>query len=120
VTAQAEAERLLASGEVAALFRVDTETVTKWARNKTLPSILTPGGRRRYRESVVRALLPADGKLLTPVETAALCKATVKTVTRWAEAGKLTSYPTPGGHRRFRESEVHELARRLGAGKGVA
>ena len=32
-----------------------------------------------------------------------------KTVTRWAKSGKLTSVRTPGGHRRYRESEVRAL-----------
>jgi len=32
-----------------------------------------------------------------------------KTVTRWAKAGKLSSIRTLGGHRRYRESEVHTL-----------
>jgi excisionase family DNA binding protein len=32
-----------------------------------------------------------------------------KTVTRWAQAGKLTSIRTLGGHRRYREHEVREL-----------
>lgn len=32
-----------------------------------------------------------------------------KTVTRWATAGRISSIRTPGGHRRFRESEVNEL-----------
>ena len=32
-----------------------------------------------------------------------------KTVTRWAKAGKLTSIRTLGGHRRYREAEVHAL-----------
>ena len=32
-----------------------------------------------------------------------------KTVTRWAQAGKLSSIRTLGGHRRFRESEVRSL-----------
>jgi len=29
-----------------------------------------------------------------------------KTVTRWARGGKLSSIRTPGGHRRYSESEV--------------
>ena len=29
-----------------------------------------------------------------------------KTVSRWATSGKLASIRTPGGHRRFRESDV--------------
>ena len=32
-----------------------------------------------------------------------------KTVTRWASAGRIGSIRTPGGHRRFRESEVREM-----------
>ena len=32
-----------------------------------------------------------------------------KTVTRWAAAGRISSIRTPGGHRRFRESEVRAL-----------
>ena len=32
-----------------------------------------------------------------------------KTVTRWASAGRIGSIRTPGGHRRFRESEVTDL-----------
>ena len=35
-----------------------------------------------------------------------------KTVTRWAKAGKLSAIRTLGGHRRYRESEVKELAGR--------
>lgn len=55
-----ETEPLLTPGEVAALFRVDPKTVTRWARTKRIPSIKTVGGHRRYRESVVRALLQDD------------------------------------------------------------
>ena len=34
-----------------------------------------------------------------------------QTVTRWAASGRITSIRTPGGHRRFRESEVRALLR---------
>lgn len=47
--------------------------------------------------------------LLTPSEVAALFRVDPKTVTRWAKAGKLTSIRTLGGHRRYREAEVHAL-----------
>ena len=50
-------ERLLAPGEVAALFRVDPKTVTRWAAAGRIGSIRTPGGHRRFRESEVRDLL---------------------------------------------------------------
>lgn len=50
--------------------------------------------------------------LLTPGEVAALFRVTPKTVTRWAEAGKLPVVRTLGGHRRFPAAEV--LAVRAG------
>jgi excisionase family DNA binding protein len=50
-------ERLLTPGEVAALFRVDPKTVTRWATAGRIGSIRTPGGHRRFRESEVKALL---------------------------------------------------------------
>lgn len=50
-------ERLLRPSEVATLFRVDPKTVARWAKAGRLPSIRTPGGHRRFRESEIRALL---------------------------------------------------------------
>lgn len=47
-----------------------------------------------------------EGNLLTPAEVARLFRVDPKTVSRWAIKGKLTSIVTPGGHRRFYESEV--------------
>ena len=49
--------RLLTPGEVAAMFRVDPKTVTRWAAAGRISSIRTPGGHRRFREDEVRALL---------------------------------------------------------------
>ncbi len=50
-------DALLTPAEVAAMFRVDPKTVTRWAKAGKLGSIRTLGGHRRYRESEVRALL---------------------------------------------------------------
>jgi excisionase family DNA binding protein len=50
-------ETLLTPAEVAALFRVDPKTVTRWAKAGKLSSIRTLGGHRRYRETEVRQLL---------------------------------------------------------------
>ena len=50
-------EALLTPAEVAALFRVDPKTVTRWAKAGKLSSIRTLGGHRRYRETEVRQLL---------------------------------------------------------------
>ncbi|HZE66409.1 MAG TPA: BldC family transcriptional regulator [Sporichthyaceae bacterium] len=52
-----------------------------------------------------------DSRLLTPSEVASLFRVDVKTVTRWANAGRITSIRTLGGHRRFREIEVLALLR---------
>lgn len=49
--------RLLTPGEVAALFRVDPKTVTRWATAGRIGSIRTPGGHRRFREAEVNQLL---------------------------------------------------------------
>ncbi len=56
-----EADNLLTPSEVAALFRVDPKTVTRWAKAGKIGSIRTLGGHRRFRESEVRELLEADG-----------------------------------------------------------
>jgi len=53
----------------------------------------------------------ARERLLTPGEVASLFRVDPKTVTRWAAAGRISSIRTPGGHRRFRESEVRALLR---------
>lgn len=52
-----EFESLLTPAEVAAYFRVDPKTVTRWAKAGKLTSIRTLGGHRRYRETEVRELL---------------------------------------------------------------
>jgi excisionase family DNA binding protein len=52
-----EADRLLTPAEVAAMFRVDPKTVTRWAKAGKLSSIRTLGGHRRYRESEIKGLL---------------------------------------------------------------
>ena len=49
-------EELLTPAEVAALFRVDPKTVTRWAKAGKLSSIRTLGGHRRYRASEVARL----------------------------------------------------------------
>jgi len=55
-------------------------------------------------------------RLMTPAEVAELFRVDVKTVTRWGQDGKLTSTRTPGGHRRYYETEVMALARARQAG----
>jgi len=50
-------DKLLKPGEVAAIFRVDPKTVTRWANTGKLSAIRTPGGHTRFRESEVRGAL---------------------------------------------------------------
>jgi excisionase family DNA binding protein len=50
-------EALLTPSEVAALFRVNPKTVTRWARAGKLTAIRTLGGHRRFRISEIRRCL---------------------------------------------------------------
>lgn len=64
-------DELLTPAEVAALFRVDSKTVTRWAKDARLTSVRTLGGHRRYRAAEVYALLDSErwSGRHTPVET---------------------------------------------------
>jgi excisionase family DNA binding protein len=55
-------QKLLTPAEVAAMFRVDPKTVTRWAKAGKLSSIRTLGGHRRYWEAEVRQLLEQNGQ----------------------------------------------------------
>ena len=48
-------------------------------------------------------------RLLTPGEVALMFNVAPNTVTRWASTGRIGSIRTPGGHRRFRASEIDGL-----------
>ena len=50
-------QELLTPREVAALFRVDPKTVSRWASEGRLNAIRTLGGHRRFRAAEVQALL---------------------------------------------------------------
>jgi excisionase family DNA binding protein len=64
-----EPDYLLTPSEVAALFRVDPKTVTRWAKAGKLTSIRTLGGHRRYPASEVHALLGNQGVPRAPEAT---------------------------------------------------
>ena len=64
---------------------------------------------REVRTMTVTTQAGGDERLLTPGEVASLFRVDPKTVTRWASAGRIGSIRTPGGHRRFRESEVRSM-----------
>lgn len=52
-------DQLLSPSEVAAMFRVNPKTVTRWAQAGKLPCFRTLGGQRRYRLSDVKAAIEA-------------------------------------------------------------
>lgn len=56
-----EPDYLLTPAEVAALFRVDPKTISRWAKAGKIPSMRTPGGHRRYQSSDVHSLLDTLG-----------------------------------------------------------
>ena len=53
--------------------------------------------------------MPESQDLMTPAEVAALFRVDPKTVTRWADSGRLSAVRTLGGHRRYLQNEVSQL-----------
>ena len=47
--------------------------------------------------------------ILTSKDVALVFGVTTTTVREWAEEGKLPSFKTPGGHRRFRREDVYAV-----------
>jgi excisionase family DNA binding protein len=50
-------DEFMTTAEVADAFRVDRNTVLRWARDGHIPSVRTPGGHRRYRRADVLAYM---------------------------------------------------------------
>jgi len=48
---------LMTPGEVAAVFRVDPKTVTRWAAAGRIRSIRTPGGHRRFNRKEIEEMM---------------------------------------------------------------
>jgi excisionase family DNA binding protein len=63
---QPENDALLTPSEVAAMFRVNPKTVTRWARAGKISAIRTLGGHRRFRADEIRRLLDASDEPATP------------------------------------------------------
>lgn len=53
---------VMTPGEVAAMFRVDPKTVTRWANTGSLASFKTLGGHRRFLRKDVEALWKKDSR----------------------------------------------------------
>jgi len=54
---QQQVDPLLTPAEVAALFRVNPKTVTRWARAGKITAIRTLGGHRRFRAAEIHRCL---------------------------------------------------------------
>lgn len=50
-----------------------------------------------------------EPKYLTTGEVASLFRVDMKTVDRWAKAGRITGVKTPGGHWRFSASHIKRV-----------
>jgi excisionase family DNA binding protein len=58
-----------------------------------------------------------DGRspgVLTTSQVARLCHVTANTVANWIDAGRLSAYRTPGGHRRVREADLRSFMKSNG------
>ena len=51
-----------------------------------------------------------DEEFLRPAEAAKLLHVSPQTISRWAKEGRIGYVVTLGGHRRFRASEIRQLA----------
>lgn len=56
----AGSDALLTPSEVAAMFRVNPKTVTRWARAGKISAIRTLGGHRRFRAAEIRRFLEQE------------------------------------------------------------
>ena len=52
---------LMTPSEVARVLHVGASTLARWARDGDIPSVTLPGGHRRFRRSVVAAILDQAG-----------------------------------------------------------
>ena len=67
-----------------------------------------PGGSPTQRQG-----RPQPAQLLHTAEVADILHVSPKTVARWAKEGRLPFLKTLGGHRRYPEAEIRQLATEL-------
>lgn len=58
-------------------------------------------------------MIPGSDDFLTVNEAARILRVSATTVRNWAADGRLEEHRTPGGHRRFRSTDVQQLARTI-------
>jgi excisionase family DNA binding protein len=74
-----------------------------------LATALPDGQHKEDPGPAATAFLSDNRPLLTPAEVAAMFRVSPKTVTLWANEGKLRSVRTLGGHRRYFEADARAL-----------
>jgi excisionase family DNA binding protein len=47
-----------------------------------------------------------SGQVYTTLDIAKVCRVSLRTVIRWVDEGRLSSFRTPGGHRRVKEEDL--------------
>ena len=55
-------------------------------------------------------MLVMPDELIAPAEACAMLGVTDQTLRRWVDLGHLAAVRTPGGHRRYRRSDVEALS----------
>jgi excisionase family DNA binding protein len=75
-------------------------------------SVVPPnGGRQQERESALPQ--PTESRYLRTAQVAELLQVSPKTVSRWAQEGRLPFFRTLGGHRRYPDAEIRALLEAL-------
>jgi excisionase family DNA binding protein len=57
--------------------------------------------------------VPEDSEYIFPSEAAQVLHVSAKTVTRWANEGRIPCVITLGGHRRFLRSDIEAVAAQM-------
>jgi len=62
----------------------------------------------------LQGIVPEGVEVLTPYEAARALNVSTKTLQRWADKGRLRSFRTLGGHRRFWVSDIDSFLQKEG------
>ena len=95
-----------------AVAEADAAEAARRALNLLETTRLPPGGGTGQQRSGTAVKTVNDG-YLCPGEAARLLEVCPKTVSRWANEGKIPHHRTVGGHRRFSSSSVRALVEAL-------
>jgi excisionase family DNA binding protein len=114
---------LIGSGDVATRLGISQATVLRAvAKGSLKPALTTAGGHYRFRRDDVEALAEAlstkphgNARLISTGEAARLLAVSQHTVIRAVNEGRLKpDETTPGGHHRFSEDRIWQMAPRAG------